>query len=288
MKAIIQTGYNQANLQDIPTSLFSPISVKIKTKLVPLLRYDLLKLSGEVPTQIPSILGYGALGTVIDVGTLRSTNLINQRVICLNPWGTFQEEIISNIPPLVIPIIEKISDEEAVGLIGGADLALTLFKIVKNINKPIIIYGADSVTGLVLMQLLTQHTNSMFVPKVRSRSQNYLDQKIEEYHIRAVSNLSQQDHLVIDLVGNTIQNELTKHLQNREEIISVAQKDIPGIKFISRPSFPKDYQFLMNEIANKRLFIPINHTFHYTQFQEALTYQKTNPSRGRNLISFEN
>ena len=38
----------------------------------------------------------------------------------------------------------------------------------------------------------------------------------------------------------------------------------------------------------KRLFIPINHTFHYTQFQEALTYQKTNPSRGRNLISFEN
>ena len=44
----------------------------------------------------------------------------------------------------------------------------------------------------------------------------------------------------------------------------------------------------MNEIANKRLFIPINHTFHYTQFQEALTYQKTNPSRGRNLISFEN
>ena len=262
MKAIIQTGYNQANLQDIPTSLFSPISVKIKTKLVPLLRYDLLKLSGEVPTQIPSILGYGALGTVIDVGTLRSTNLINQRVICLNPWGTFQEEIISNIPPLVIPIIEKISDEEAV--------------------------GADSVTGLVLMQLLTQHTNSMFVPKVRSRSQNYLDQKIEEYHIRAVSNLSQQDHLVIDLVGNAIQNELTKHLQNREEIISVAQKDIPGIKFISRPSFPKDYQFLMNEIANKRLFIPINHTFHYTQFQEALTYQKTNPSRGRNLISFEN
>lgn len=288
MKAIIQTGYNQANLQDIPTSPFSPISVKIKTKLVPLLRYDLLKLSGEVSTQIPSILGYGAIGTVIDVGTLRSTNLINQRVICLNPWGTFQEEIISNIPPLVIPIIEEISDEEAVGLIGGADLALTLFKIVKNINKPIIIYGADSVTGLVLMQLLTQHTNSMFVPKVRHLSQNYLDQKIEEYHIRVVSDLDQQDHLVIDLVGNVIQNELTKHLQNHEEIISVAQENIPGIKFISRPSFPKDYQFLMNEIVNKRLFIPINHTFHYTQFQEALTYQKTNPSRGRNLISFKN
>ena len=70
MKAIIQTGYNQANLQDIPTSLFSPISVKIKTKLVPLLRYDLLKLSGEVPTQIPSILGYGALGTVIDLSLI--------------------------------------------------------------------------------------------------------------------------------------------------------------------------------------------------------------------------
>ncbi|WP_255409622.1 hypothetical protein [Lactobacillus sp. ESL0246] len=43
----------------------------------------------------------------------------------------------------------------------------------------------------------------------------------------------------------------------------------------------------MNEISNNRLFIPINQIFNYKNFNEAIEYQTTSPSRGRNLISFK-
>ncbi|RMC47982.1 hypothetical protein [Lactobacillus sp. ESL0225] len=288
MKAIIQTGYNKTQIKEMPSIPLSPISIKVKTNFVPLLRYDLLKINGQVPTKLPSILGYGATGTVVAIGNLRSSSLLNKRVLILNPWGTFQEKITSNIPPLTIPILDNVSNEEATGLIGGADLALSLFKIVKNTFKQIIIYGADSVTGLVLMQLLTRFTKVPFIPKARTLSANYLKQKINEYNIKPdIEATAQKNNLIIDLVGSDINDKLYQHIQNNDEVISVAQNDLLGVKFISKPALPKDYSFLMNEISNNRLFIPINQIFNYKNFNEAIEYQTTSPSRGRNLISFK-
>ena len=135
MKAIIQTTLNQAQLTDIQEPRFSSISIKIKTKYVPLLRYELLKLDGSIPSKLPMIMGYGATGIVTKVGALRSNPLLNQRVLVLHPWGTFQEGIVSDIPPLTIPIIDGVSFTEATALIGGVDLALTLFKLSKKKNR---------------------------------------------------------------------------------------------------------------------------------------------------------
>ena len=287
MKAIIQTTLNQAQLTDIQEPNFSPISIQIKTKYVPLLRYDLLKLAGSIPSKLPAVMGYGATGIVKKVGALRSNSLLNQRVLVLHPWGTFQEKITSDIPPLTIPIIEGVSFTEATALIGGADLALTLFKIIKQKKKPVIIYGADSVTGLILMQLLTQYSSLNFTPKVRPVSLSYLNEKIKEYNIKPTFKTHSSNNLVIDLVGSAINQQLFRHVSQDDEVISVAQKDTSGIHFISKPAFPKDYQFLMKEIKAKRLFIPVNQIFSYQDFKNAINFQKNTPSRGRNLISFE-
>lgn len=274
MKAIIQTALNQIQLTDLQEPRFSPISIQIKTKYVPLLRYDLLKLDGSIPTKMPAIIGYGATGIVTKVGTLRSNSLLNQRVLVLHPRGTFQEKIVSDIPPLAIPIIDGVSFTEATALIGGADLALTLFKLIKQKEKQVIIYGADSVTGLVLMQLLTQYGNLSFTPKVRSISLDYLNEKIKEYNIKPTFKTHSSNNLVIDLVGSAINQQLFRHISQGDEVISVAQKDTSDMHFISKPAFPKDYQFLMKEIKAKRLFIPLNQIFSYQDFKNAINFQK--------------
>lgn len=44
----------------------------------------------------------------------------------------------------------------------------------------------------------------------------------------------------------------------------------------------------MKAIKAKRLFISLNQIFSYQDFKAAINFQKNTPSRGRNLISFEN
>ncbi|CAM3144872.1 hypothetical protein SAMN04487792_0455 [Lactobacillus bombicola] len=138
------------------------------------------------------------------------------------------------------------------------------------------------------MQLLTRFTKVPFIPKARTLSANYLKQKINEYNIKPdIEATAQKNNLIIDLVGSAINDKLYQHIQNNDEVISVAQNDLFGVKFISKPALPKDYSFLMNEISNNRLFIPINQIFNYKNFNEAIEYQTTSPSRGRNLIFFK-
>lgn len=286
MKAVIQTGYQMAKLLDIDQPNLLPISVKIETKFVPILRYDLLKLNGKINVDYPKIMGYGGAGIVTQVGSLRSKSLLNKKVIFLNPWGSFQEQVVSNIPPLVIPILKNISLKDAASLIGGADLAVTLYKLIVKRRKDVIIYGANSITGLVLMQLLTHHSNLRIVPKFRPESQNYLNQKIAQYNIRIQDQLPNYEYIVVDLVGEQINDQLSLHSSEGLEVISVAQKSRPGIKFISQPNFPQDYIFLMNEINNGNLRIPIGKMFSLDNFAKAFAYQANNHSRGRNLLSF--
>lgn len=286
MKAVIQTGYQRAEILDINQSNLLPISVKVKTKFVPILRYDLLKLTGAINVDYPKIMGYGGVGIVTQVGSLRSKFLLNKKVLFLNPAGSFQEQIISNIPPLVIPILENISLKDAALLIGGADLAVTLYKLIMKKHKDVVIYGANSITGLVLMQLLTHHSNLAIVPKVRPESKKYLDQKIAQYNIRIQDQLLNHEYIVVDLVGEQINNQLFLHSHDGIEVISVAQPNKPGIKFISQPNFPRDYIFLMKEINKGNLYIPIGKIFSFVNFADAFEYQANSHSRGRNLLAF--
>lgn len=106
MEAIIQTGYSPDTLKigKIDGDVFHPTSIFIETTIVPLLPYDLMKLQGKIPVNVPNVPGYGAVGVVKKVGALRSNDLLNQRVIVMNPNGTFKQNITSNMPPLSIII----------------------------------------------------------------------------------------------------------------------------------------------------------------------------------------
>lgn len=286
MKSIIQTGYQKVELLDTAVPNLLPISVKIRTKFVPILRYDLLKISGKISANYSKVMGYGGAGIITQVGNLRSKLLLNEEVIFLNPWGSFQEQVVSNIPPLVIPIPRSVSLKDAASLIGGPDLAVTLYKLITKKQKNVVIYGANSVTGLVLMQLLTQYTDLKIVPKVRAASKRYLDQKVSQYGIKIQNQLVDHEYLVVDLVGEKINNQLFSHHYDNMEIISVAQKNTSKIKFISQPNLPRDYSFLLDEISKKNLFIPIDKVFSFSNFKQAFSYQANNCSRGRNLLMF--
>ena len=81
---------------------------------------------------------------------------------------------------------------------------MTLFKIIKQKDKQVLIYGADSVTGLVLMQLLTRHTDINFIPHVRAISKTYLNERLDEYNIEIAPNIRTNSRLIIDLAGPAI------------------------------------------------------------------------------------
>lgn len=291
MKAIIQTGFKGIDsvlIYDVEASKLMPTAVEVRTSVVPLIRYDLLKLNGYIPTTVPSVMGYGAVGTITKVGLLRSSNLLGKRVIVISPSGTFKEKIVSNFPPLVIPIPDNVNDEDAVTLIGGGDIAYILFKLLKKASiEQIVIYGANSVSGLILMQLLTQFTNKRIVPIVTKESRSYLNQKVIDYDIRT-SRYQNTSSLVIDMAGKNVNAALSNHIKNQDIVYSIAQDDLDGVNFINNPPLPSDYHELLQMVSRKELFIPVDRTFPSLSVTDALAYLSTNHSRGRVCLSFEN
>ncbi|WP_243674255.1 hypothetical protein [Lentilactobacillus kisonensis] len=90
MKAIIQENYDGIHglvIRDIPDPAKGPLSAIIETKYTPVLPYDILteegKLKGMRPTKLPMVIGYGFGGRVKEVGGLRNSRLIGQKVIGL-------------------------------------------------------------------------------------------------------------------------------------------------------------------------------------------------------------
>ncbi len=192
------------------------------------------------------------------------------------------------MPPLVIPIPKGVKDEEAVALIGGGDVALTFLKLLrKSSPKQIIIYGANSVTGLILMQLLTNLTKLSIVPMTTKASQKCLNDKISEYGIRISKHMEKIPSTVVDIAGNGVTRELMEHVRSGDKVYSIAQNNLRGVQFISKPSFPNDYRTLLQLIDKKQLFIPIGEVFSIDNIKSAIDYLSSHHSRGRILLSFE-
>lgn len=292
MKAVVQTGTHGASsvaISEVEESPFFPTSVEIKTKKVPLLPYDIMKLYGEIEVGIPNILGYGAVGVVTKVGALRSKSLLGKRVIVLNPGGTFREKIISSMPPLTITVPDGVNDAEAAVVVGGADTAYMLMKKILHFKmKKVIILGANSVVGTILMQLLKiEYSDIKIIPKVRKESQAYFEKLVEKLEMASFISAEEmtEDTLVVDIAGN---RDLVTYYSGRSfQIISVAIQDMVGPMFVSEPIFPKEYSLIFDMIAQKTLRVFVNQDFSVNKISEAINYQKNSHSRGRNVISFE-
>lgn len=64
-EAVIQrdtNGIKALDFGEIEVEKFLPTSILIKTSMVPLLPYDVMKLNGKIPVTLPHVLGYGAVG----------------------------------------------------------------------------------------------------------------------------------------------------------------------------------------------------------------------------------
>lgn len=291
MKAIIQMGYQgaiSAEVSDIAEDKFLPNSLEVTTTLVPLLPYDIYKLRGEVPVNLPSVPGYAAVGVITKVGGIRSKKLLNERVLVLNPSGTFKSKIVASIPLLTIKIPEHVTDEQAAAVVGGLDTALTLSKKINASSaKNIILTGANSVIGLALLQLLRDTTKTIF-PIVSEKSQKYFQEKQQTYRLpeyTEMSNVSSKNTLVIDIAG---QEKLLEHyLTHNFDILSIALQNIPGVNFISEFVFPGEYTKMFSWLQSGDIILPIDHVFSYNDVRVAIDYQSESHSRGRNLITFE-
>lgn len=292
VQAVLQTGsmgVQSISITDIEPDSFLPTSIEIKTLAVPILPYDVMKLSGLLPTKTPTIMGYGAVGEVIKIGTLRSSKLLHNRVLVLNPNGTFKENIISNFPPLTIPIPNNVSNQEAATVIGGLDTSLVLYKkIINHSAQNIIITGADSVIGLGLLQLLRDTEKSIF-PKVRPTSNDYFKRRVLEMHLPDYydfdDTVSRENTLVIDIAGKI--ELIQPYLRNNFPVMSVALPNVAGVGFISEPIFPKDYRLLLQKISERKLLTPIDQIFELNEVKQAFNYQQNNVSRGRNILLFK-
>ncbi|KAA8433580.1 hypothetical protein FKV73_02735 [Weissella paramesenteroides] len=292
MQAVLQTdnvGLQSFSVQNIEPESFLPTSIEIHTVAVPILPFDIMKLEGTLPTKIPNVMGYGAVGEVTKVGVLRSNKLLNKRVLIFNPNGTFQDTITSNLPPLTIPIPDNVTYEEATTVVGGLDTALVIYKkIINSSVRNIIITGADSVIGLGVLQLLKDSKEKNILPVIRPISQDYFKHRqvkmmLPDYDVDQT--VLKEDTLIIDIAGNF--EFLQPYIKQNFTIMSVALPNINGIRFISEPIFPKNYAQLLQKISKKELFAPIDHTFQLSKINQAFKYQKSNPSRGRNILLFK-
>lgn len=289
MKAIIQTGYSYKDLQiaELDSEAMHPTSIEVETLLVPLLPYNLMKFSGDIPTTIPNVPGYGAVGIVRKVGRLRSQKLINKRVLVINPSGTFRQSILSNMPTLSVSIPNGVSSEQAAVVIGGMDTSYMLLKELNHMpDSKVILLGANSVIGLGLIQLLNLKGNVKIIPIVRPESKDYLDDFIKQNHLAVTSSQSAQlnDAIVIDIAGQ--ESDVRRYVDDGHKVFSVVLPNTPGVQFVSHPLLPRDYIYLLDLISRKKLISTIDKIFNFQDIQQAVQYQQTNHSRGRNLISF--
>ncbi|SCB73327.1 hypothetical protein [Weissella bombi] len=292
VQAILQTG--STGLQSISTTniepdSFLPTSIEIKTSAVPILPFDVMKLEGLLPTKTPTIMGYGAVGQVIKIGSLRSSKLLHKRVLVMSPNGTFKDNIVSNFPPLTIPIPDNVSDQEAATVVGGLDTSLVLYKKISNHSaQNIIITGADSVIGLGLLQLL-RDTEKRIFPLVRPTSNDYFKSRALEMQLPDYYNfdntLSKENTLVIDIAGKFA--IIQPYLEQNFPVMSVVLPNVNGVTFVSEPVFPKDYRRLLQKISEQELLTPIDQVFKLNEVKRAFNYQRNSASRGRNILLFK-
>ncbi|UQS83672.1 MDR/zinc-dependent alcohol dehydrogenase-like family protein [Bombilactobacillus thymidiniphilus] len=292
MKAIIQsgvTGTQSIEISNVEPDQFLTTSIEVKTMAMPILPYDVMKLKGKIPVKYPNVMGYGAVGKVIRVGTLRSNKLLGKRILIFNPSGTYKERVISNFPPLAIPIPERVSNEVAATLIGGLDTSLVIYKKIKKSNlHNIVILGADSVIGLGVLQLLKADDINT-IPIVRDISKDYFNKKVSELNLSVSSqsykqSLTQDNTLIIDIAGDY--DAISKYVDNGFHILSLVINNSSKINFVSEPILPKEYMQLLQKISMGELIAPINKLFPIDEVKEAFTFQSTKPSRGRNILIF--
>ncbi|MFC6322175.1 zinc-binding dehydrogenase [Companilactobacillus baiquanensis] len=297
MQAIIQDSFNgieDLKIKEIADPKISPLSVLVETKYTPVLPYDWRTESGELqnirPLRLPIIIGYGFGGIVKNVGSLRSSKLIGQKVIGASMSGSNSALIDSKIPPLLFKVPDKVDLSKATTIIGGADAALGIInKLQVKANEKILITGSSGGIGTYLIQLL-KLKNVQVVALGHSSNLEFLKKigadQVIDYSSNVLKQLLNHKDItqIVDTAGNINLLKIISEVFPDRRIFSIANDQFG--QFIQPRIFPKDYENLLNMLSSGQLQAYIQNIFNFRDVRTAQALSKNHHSQGRILLSY--
>ncbi|WP_203638248.1 quinone oxidoreductase family protein [Levilactobacillus wangkuiensis] len=306
MQAIVQDSYNGIDALTLVTKptpkLLNPLAVRVDTHFTPVMPYDVLTETGQLkqrrPVKLPIVVGYGFGGIVREVGQLRNARFRNQPVIGIQLAGSHQEQLLSALPPLLVPVPQGVSLADATTVIGGADAAyFALKKSRLTAGETVLITGATGSVGTYLVQLA--RLAGCHVIAVGHSSRHALLTDLGAEHVLdydrpleeqlTTTNVDQ----LIDLAGNT---SLLDHLSAElgpANILSLALPDYrpafpeQSFTFASGAITPGNYRWLLNQLATGALTAVIQERLPFTAVKTAQHHLMTKHSAGRILLTYQ-
>ncbi|MFC6253439.1 alcohol dehydrogenase catalytic domain-containing protein [Secundilactobacillus hailunensis] len=297
MLAIMQTNFNgidDLTAQSVSKPKLTADSVIVKMNTVPVSPTDWKLESDQHATnenlaQLPRIIGIQGAGLVVEVGENRDQHLLNQRVLVINPAGTYSEYVRSTNPDWLFPLPDAVSNEAAAAL--SASTALTLKKFIDSSDADnLILTGANSVIGLTLLQLLHGESKPIY-PVVTAESLAYFNTQMPNLTAYTSDQLPKLTGktLILDTVGIVgLLETLVTHTTNASVTSIVIMKDpgLPNFKFIHDDFNADDYRLFIQQLATGELKPLINRTFPIAETKKAQHFAKETHSRGRVLVAF--
>ncbi|WP_459128136.1 zinc-binding dehydrogenase [Latilactobacillus curvatus] len=305
MQGIIQQNYQgieALQIKSIEEGPLTPLSVMIRNKFVPVLPYDWQTESGALteirPVQLPIVIGYGFGGIVEQVGRLRHSSLIGQRVIGMQPNGSAQEVINNKIPPLLFKVPDQVTLADAITLIGGADAALHAIKALQiQSTDTVLVTGASGGVGTYLIQLL-KLAGATVIALASAENQAFVRQlgadSVLNYEADLATQFSNnsQPNKVIDTVGQQALLQLISTSYGSLRILSLSTIDFlptnPGqdFRFSNGSIGIGGYQHLLQLLATQQIKDDIQATYSFEDVKKAQMIAKNEHSQGRILLTF--
>ncbi|CAM3111945.1 zinc-binding alcohol dehydrogenase family protein [Leuconostoc rapi] len=296
MISIKQVDYNGIDslkyvTESVPAVL--PNGVLVKMAVLPVVPTDLKRESNPNATSeqfgtLPRTIGVSGVGTVVSVGSNRDSELLNKRVLLLNPSGTFSEYVLNENNDWLFMLPDEVSDNEA------ATLTATSLVLKKEIEDStfsnVFITGANSVIGIYLLQQLNTVDKKIY-PIVTPSSKTYLKDFLPDIQVYTVSDISEKldSAIIADIAGN---EEILKSLSDKIidlSIVSIAimkQNKFSNFKFVHESFDHTTYEYLIEQLADQSLRAPIGKVFDDHDVKQAQHYLEDNHSRGRILLKF--
>lgn len=305
MQAIIQDSYQgieALKFQQLPLAALNPLAVRVETRYTPVMPYDVLTETGQLtrqrPVKLPIVVGYGFGGIAREVGRLRHAQLLNQPVIGIQPTGSHQEQLLSTLPPLLWPVPVNVSLAAATTLIDGGDAAyFALKKSQLHAGDTALITGASGSVGTYLIQLL--RLSDIHVIAVGHSSRHDLlrelgaeqvvdyDQPLTE-QLTTLTTVNQ----IIDLAGSPRLLDQLTSLLGAVPILSLALTSYyprtghPSFNFVSGPIMPKDYRWLLTQLAQGTIRAIIQERLSFTAVKTAQHHLQEQHAAGRILLTY--
>ncbi|RRG18777.1 zinc-binding alcohol dehydrogenase family protein [Weissella viridescens] len=300
MKVIKQVnfdGIDGLKLEQIPVPELTPDSVMVKMAVLPVVPTDWKRESSahatrEAMANLPKVIGTGGVGTVTQVGANRDQALLGKRVLVMQPAGAYAEYVRNEKPEWLFCLPDSVASTDAATLIAGAGTALRVAREIEaDTRQNVILTGANSVIGLYLIQLLQMDNyQGILYPIVSTQSQAYFDKELPSQTCYTVEQLpQQQDAILVDIAGSEQLLERIIATNNVTRIVSIAimeSERVSDIEFIHESFAVKDYNDLIEALADKTLKAPVGRIFKFEDTIAAQHFAKENHSRGRVLVEF--